>query len=138
MAAALESPSDSARLGQLRDQMEQTITAATPALTVGATSPRLPNTSCLALPFIRADTQLIALDMAGFAVSAGAACSSGKVTTSHVLTAMGLGPLASNALRVSLPWNTTAADITAFTHAYVSMAKQAGAGARLALPTAQH
>ena len=70
---------------------------------------RLANTTCLALPGVRADAQVIALDLDGIAVSAGAACSSGKVTASHVLAAMGLGPLAGQAIRVSLPWNATEA-----------------------------
>jgi cysteine desulfurase len=72
----------------------------------------------VALPGVRADAQVIALDLAGVAVSAGAACSSGKVATSHVLTAMGLGPLAGEAIRVSLPWNAGADDVAAFAAAY--------------------
>ena len=58
------------------------------------------------------------------AVSAGAACSSGKVARSHVLTAMGLGALAGQAIRVSLPWNATAADINTFAAAYARMAER--------------
>ncbi|MGA9868894.1 MAG: aminotransferase class V-fold PLP-dependent enzyme, partial [Acetobacteraceae bacterium] len=81
-----------------------------------------PNTACLALPGIRADAQVIALDLDGIAVSAGAACSSGKVAASHVLQAMGLGALAGQAIRVSLPWNATAADVDAFVVAYPRMA----------------
>ena len=65
---------------------------------------------------------MIALDLDGIAVSAGAACSSGKVTASHVLAAMGLGALAGQAIRVSLPWNATAADVAAFAVAYRRMA----------------
>ncbi len=83
---------------------------------------RLPNTSCLALPGVRADIQVIALDLAGVAVSAGAACSSGKVARSHVLDAMGLGALAGEAIRVSLPWNATWDDVRAFQVAYAVMA----------------
>jgi len=71
---------------------------------------------------VRAETQVIALDLAGVAVSAGAACSSGKVAVSHVLQAMGLGPLAGEAIRVSLPWNATAADVEVFAAAYSRMA----------------
>ena len=58
----------------------------------------------------------------GIAVSAGAACSSGKVARSHVLAAMGLGPLAESAIRVSLPWNATAADVASFIAAYRDIA----------------
>jgi cysteine desulfurase len=71
---------------------------------------------------VRADAQVIALDLDGIAVSAGAACSSGKVTASHVLAAMGLGALAGQAIRVSLPWNATLADVAAFAAAYPRMA----------------
>jgi cysteine desulfurase len=55
-------------------------------------------------------------------VSAGAACSSGKVARSHVLEAMGLGALAGEAIRVSLPWNATEADVAGFARAYRAMA----------------
>src|SRR3712207_1007479 len=69
-------------------------------------SPRLPNTSCLLLPGVPAESQVIALDLAGVRVSAGAACSSGKVARSHVLAAMGFDASAAGcAIRVSLPWN---------------------------------
>ena len=61
------------------------------AVVMGAGAGRLANTTCLALAGVRADTQVIALDLAGFQVSAGAACSSGKVAASHVLAAMGMG-----------------------------------------------
>ena len=85
-------------------------------------SRRLPNTACLALPGVRADAQVIALDLAGVAVSAGAACSSGKVARSHVLDAMGAGALAGEAIRVSLPWNAVWDDVQAFQDAYGAMA----------------
>ena len=64
---------------------------------------RLPNTSCIAVPGTKAETLVIGLDLAGVAVSAGSACSSGKVEASHVLSAMGVpGELAQGAIRVSL------------------------------------
>ncbi len=91
------------------------------AIVLGGSN-RLPNTSCLALPGVRADVQVIALDLAGVAVSAGAACSSGKVARSHVLDAMGAGALAGEAVRVSLPWNATWDDVQAFQVAYAAMA----------------
>ncbi len=115
-AAALRVATGAAHLAPLRDRLEQAARHAG-AETVGA-GPRLPNTACLARPGLRADTQVIALDLAGIAVSAGAACSSGKVAASHVLHAMGLGGLANCAIRVSLPWNATAADVDRFAAAY--------------------
>jgi cysteine desulfurase len=117
-AAAGASPIE---LAPLRDAAEAAATAMG-AVVCGADAPRLSNTSCLALPGVRADAQVIALDLEGIAVSAGAACSSGKVTASHVLTAMGLGPLAGQAIRVSLPWNATETDVAAFGSAYARMA----------------
>ena len=89
------------------------------AVVCGGNGSRLANTTSLALPGVRADTQVIALDLDGVAVSAGAACSSGKVQTSHVLQAMGLGKRAGEAIRVSLPWNAGAEDIEAFAAAYM-------------------
>ena len=95
------------RLGALRDRLEAGVLAVAPeAVVVGAGAPRLPNTSCLLLPGVPAEAQVIALDLAGVRVSAGAACSSGKVARSHVLAAMGAGAAeAGCAIRVSLPWN---------------------------------
>jgi cysteine desulfurase len=118
-AAAAGAPSPD--LSALRDTAEASAIAGG-AVACGAGALRLSNTTCLALPGVRADAQVIALDLAGIAVSAGAACSSGKVTTSHVLTAMGLGPLAGQAIRISLPWNATEADVAAFAAAYARMA----------------
>ena len=112
----------------LRDEVERAAVAQGAVVLGGAD--RLPNTSCLALPGVRAETQVIVLDLAGVAVSAGSACSSGKVSRSHVLDAMGCGALAGEAIRVSLPWNATAADVAAFAVAYAAMA------ARLRLATA--
>jgi cysteine desulfurase len=105
----------------LRDAIEAAAISAG-AIVCGGDAPRLPNTTCLALPGVRADAQVIALDLEGFAVSAGAACSSGKVAPSHVLTAMGLGALAGEAIRVSLPWNASPEVVPAFTAAYRRMA----------------
>jgi cysteine desulfurase len=120
-AAAAAAAPGAAQLASLRDATE-TAAVAAGAIVCGAGAARLANTTCLALPGVRADAQVIALDLDGIAVSAGAACSSGKVTASHVLRAMGLGPLAGQAIRVSLPWNATAADVAAFAAVYPRMA----------------
>jgi cysteine desulfurase len=78
----------------------------------GAAVPRLPNTSCLSMPGVKAETQVMALDLAGVCVSAGAACSSGKVTRSAVLSAMRVEPAeAEAAIRISCGWNTVSEDI---------------------------
>lgn len=107
----------------LRDAAEAAAVACG-AVVCGGDAPRLPNTTSLALPGMRADAQVIALDLAGIAVSAGAACSSGKVAASHVLAAMGLGKLAGQAIRVSLPWSVQPTDIDAFATAYAAMAER--------------
>lgn len=121
---ALAQPVD---LSALRDRLEAAALQQG-ALVCGADAPRLTNTTCLVLPGVRSEAQLIALDLAGFCVSAGSACSSGKVGGSHVLHAMGLGDLAGNALRVSLPWNVEASHIDEFIEAYTTMATRRKAG----------
>jgi cysteine desulfurase len=89
------------------------------ALVLAEGAPRLPNTLCVADPGHGADLQVMGLDLAGVMVSAGSACSSGKVKASHVLTAMGLGEIASNAIRVSGGWASTQADWRAFVEAWL-------------------
>ena len=126
-AVAEASPTAAAPLAGLRDAIEAAAIACG-AQVLGARAPRLPNTTCLALPGAKAETQVIALDLAGIAVSAGAACSSGKVSRSHVLAAMGFDALAGEAIRVSLPWSAAAADVDAFATAYAAMAARLGAG----------
>jgi cysteine desulfurase len=120
LAAAAE---DAQHRAPWRDAIEAAAVAAG-ARVIGLGAPRLPNTACLALPGVRSESQVIALDLAGLAVSAGAACSSGKVARSHVLEAMGAGPLAGEAIRVSLPWNAGPAHVTAFADAYLAMAQR--------------
>jgi cysteine desulfurase len=112
------------RVGALRERLETSVHEVSPsAVVIGDTVARLPNTTCIALPGASAETLVIALDLKGIAVSAGAACSSGKVGASHVLAAMGLDSrLARSAIRVSLGWETTASDITAFGDAWSELA----------------
>jgi len=101
------------KLGELRDHFECEIKCLAADIKVfGAAAPRLPNTSCVALAGLPAEMQLIALDLAGVAVSSGAACSSGKVQPSHVLAAMGASAEeAGAAIRVSLGWASKPEDI---------------------------
>ncbi len=107
------------RLESLRDEAEAHVLRMAPdALVVGAGAERLPNTLAFAIPGLKAETALIAFDLAGIALSSGSACSSGKVKRSHVLDAMGVEPaLAEGVLRVSLGWSTTKECVIRFAEA---------------------
>ncbi len=111
--AAAQAARDGLDLAVLRERVETALLAMAPEARVfGAGAPRLCNTICISMPGVRAETQVMALDLAGVCVSAGAACSSGKVTRSPVLTAMGIDPaVADTALRVSLGWNSQPEEI---------------------------
>ncbi|MFZ5720111.1 MAG: cysteine desulfurase family protein [Pseudomonadota bacterium] len=89
------------------------------AVVMGEAEPRLPNTLCVATPDWTSDLQVMALDLAGVMVSAGSACSSGKVKASPVLAAMGQGDLAACAIRVSGGWDTTETDWNRFADAWL-------------------
>jgi cysteine desulfurase len=108
------------RIRELRDALEAGVLSVAPeAVVLAAGAPRLPNTAAIAMPGVSAETQVIALDLEDVMVSAGAACSSGKVGPSHVLEAMGLGPdLVGSAIRVSLGWNSSEADVAHFLRAW--------------------
>lgn len=125
-AAAVARPRpDWAAVAARRSRMETRLMAARPdAVIHGDGAPRLPNIASIGLPGVAAMLQVIHLDLAGFEVSAGAACSSGKVGASHVLAAMGLGGAAGEAIRVSLGPDTSDADIEAFVAAWVAMAER--------------
>jgi cysteine desulfurase len=115
------------QIGALRDRLEREAVDITPqAVVIAGETARLPNTTCLALPGQSAEILVIKLDLAGVAVSAGAACSSGKVGQSHVLAAMGIAPdLARAAIRISLGWSSTEADVDAFLRAWREIAGSA-------------
>ena len=112
------------RIASLRDRLETGVLEIAPdAVVVGIGGERLPNTSLIALPERSAEEMVIAFDLAGIAVGAGAACSSGKVSASHVLTAMGLPQeIAESAIRVSLGWSTREKDVEAFLAAFQRIA----------------
>ncbi len=94
---------------QWRDDLERQVTTCG-AEVFGAGVPRIPQTLCFATPGFGSDIQVMALDLAGVMVSAGAACSSGKVKPSHVIQAMGRSDLAPYSIRVSGGWGSSAAD----------------------------
>jgi cysteine desulfurase len=100
---------------ETHDLTDQLVAGLGDAIVFSDRRARLPNTTCFAIPGMRAETLLMNLDLEGIAVSSGSACSSGKVGKSHVLDAMGVAPeISSCAIRVSLGWNTSAADIARF------------------------
>jgi cysteine desulfurase len=107
---------------KLRNILEKTLGAATrETILVGQGQARLPNTLCLATPGWKGETQVMQMDLAGFAISAGSACSSGKVRTSRVLRAMGYDEVtAASAIRVSLGLDTTQNDIARFAKSWLS------------------
>jgi cysteine desulfurase len=108
--AALEA--DAARLGGLRNRLEDGLKQTPGMIVFSEGAPRLPNTTLFTVPGLKAETAVIGFDLAGIAVSSGSACSSGKVQPSHVLDAMGLGrELSQGAVRLSLGWSTSEADI---------------------------
>ncbi len=110
------------RVAELRNILEKAIEAAEfETIFVGKGMPRLPNTSCMIAPRWKGETQVMAMDLAGFAVSAGSACSSGKVKASGVLAALGYGDAdAACALRVSLGNETSEEDVMRFAQAWTA------------------
>jgi cysteine desulfurase len=103
---------DAIRLETLRNRLENGLRNTEGMIVFADGVARLPNTTLFTVPGLRAETAVIGFDLAGVAVSSGSACSSGKVQPSHVLEAMGFGPeLAQGAVRLSLGWSTSEADI---------------------------
>ncbi len=107
-------------VAEVRDILEMALDSAAPeTIFVGKAGARLPNTSCFAAPGWKAETQVMRMDLAGFAISAGSACSSGKVRANRVLAAMGLAPeVASCAVRVSIGPATRRDEVLAFAEAW--------------------
>jgi cysteine desulfurase len=100
-----------ARLAALRDRLEKNLVELGVSV-LGGEAPRLPNTSCVAIAGKSSETLVMALDLAGYAISAGSACSSGKVRPSPVALAMGYGEeIARSAIRISLGWWNNEAEI---------------------------
>ena len=119
--AALEG--ETIRLEGLRNRLEKGLREAADAIVFSRDVPRLPNTALFTVPGLKAETAVIGFDLAGVAVSSGSACSSGKVQPSHVLQAMGFGPeIAQGAVRLSLGWSTTEADIDSCLEAWRKLA----------------
>lgn len=134
-AARRDLEAEQARLAELRDRLENAILDRVPGTSVNGGTPRLPNTTNICFDGINAEALLIALDLKGFAVSTGAACSSGAVEPSHVLTALGLAPDRARAsLRFSLGRANTAGQVDALVEAVV----EAVAHLRRLSPVAAH
>ncbi|MEQ9447711.1 MAG: cysteine desulfurase family protein [Rhodospirillaceae bacterium] len=126
---ARRSENENGRVQALRDEMEAEISRALPRARIfGRDAQRLGNTCCVAVPGVTSESQIMWLDLAGIAVSAGSACSSGKISPSHVLLAMGAAPEeAKAAIRVSLGWATTVEDIQRFLEVWLPLASKAAA-----------
>lgn len=123
---ALAGPERMPVVRAMRDDIEAAIRHSVPDATIfGAEAPRLPNTVFFDLPGMKAETAQIAFDLAGIALSAGSACSSGRVGPSHVLRAMGFGDDAA-ALRVSIGLSTTRDDVALFCEAVASIVARMG------------
>ena len=111
------------RVATLRDGLEGALKSAPEApILIGEDASRLPNTTCIATPGWKGETQVMQLDLAGFAISAGSACSSGKLRGSGVLAAMGLEPdAAGSAIRVSLGPDTNDEDVARFAQCWLRL-----------------
>lgn len=127
--ASLAALDDWQRVSALRDRFEAAVVAAGNGARIFSSGvARLPNTSCVSIRGARGETQVIAMDLAGIAISSGSACSSGKVRRSHVLDAMDPdSPDAETAIRVSIGWETTDEDIDRLVAAWCDLYKRSSA-----------
>ena len=125
--AALNDIAQYHALAPHRGRMEARLKAAAPTLQVhGGDAPRVAGVSCFGVEGLASETQIMGLDLAGFALSAGSACSSGKVKPSRVLTAMGLGDTAArSSIRASFGWASTPDEFDALAEAWIKMAARA-------------
>jgi cysteine desulfurase len=122
-AAMASLESDAVRLQGLKDRLEAGLKQTPGMIVFSEAAPRLPNTTLFTVPALRAETAVIGFDLAGIAISSGSACSSGKVQPSHVLEAMGMGrELAQGAVRLSLGWSTSEADVETALEAWRKLA----------------
>ena len=114
------------RVAELRNILEKVIEAETKRSSlIGKGAERLPNTCCIVTPGWKGETQVMQMDLAGFAISSGSACSSGKVKSSRVLKAMGFSDVdAASAIRVSLGPETTETEIMRFAEAWIAAEKK--------------
>lgn len=119
------------RVAELRNILEKTIEAGAPdTIFPGREADRLPNTTCIATPGWKGETQVMQMDLAGFAISAGSACSSGKVRASRVLRAMGYDDdVASGAIRISLGPQTTEDEVLRFAESWLGKRRKYSARA---------
>ncbi len=124
--AALAGLDDMQRITQLRDALEKRLKALDSGIVfIGENAERLGNTSFFAIPGMKAETLVIALDLEGIAISAGSACSSGKSAASHVPLAMGYNQdTAQGAVRVSFGWQNNMDDVTRFMQALEAVLKR--------------
>lgn len=117
-----------AKLAELRDGLERRLRGIAPDMIVfGQTGERLPNTTKMTMPGVSSETQVMAMDLAGIAISAGSACAAGKAEPPYVLSAMGVADdISATSIRVSLGWGTRPDDLDKFTAAWETLYKRLG------------
>jgi len=128
-AAMMSMPDEAKRMVLLQRRLETGLKVGRGVVIFADSVPRLPNTTLVTAPGMKAETAVIAFDLEGVAVSSGSACSSGKVQPSHVLAAMGVpANLAAGALRLSTGWQTSEADIDRTLEAWRKLSGVLGRG----------